>query len=136
MTMNGITQIEARGNKQIFWSAVRLLIGGALGAAAYLVIAKIVMDQPTMACSPRLARSIIEATYFPVGILLGPILHLESRFYQPLQYGLASIPYAVLGALIALGAKKIVIFVAGFLTVFCICVSLVVWAFIISSICA
>jgi hypothetical protein len=136
MTINGSTQQRVRENKQIFWSALRLLIGGVLGAAAYSLVAKIILDQPYTACSSSLARSLIEASYFPASLLLGLILRHQPVLYQPLLYLLASAPYAVLGALIASGAKKVVILVLGVLVVFFLCGSWLAWAFLMSSICA
>src|SRR6185369_4502599 len=102
MTMNDITQVNSFENKKIFWSAVKVLVGGVLGAAAYLLTAKIIVDQTYLGCYPKFSRSVVEASKFlPWFILVGPIMSPESRFYQPIQYLLASIPYAVLGTVIA-----------------------------------
>ena len=135
MTMNSTAQKKAWEVRHVFWSVVKLLVGGFLGATAYLLIAKIIVDRTFMGCSPGFFRSVIEASKFPASMLVGS-MNPESMFYQPVQYLLASVPYAILGALIVSGSKRTVILVVGLLTLLGLCASLLLWVFYIGFICA
>jgi hypothetical protein len=136
MAVNGTTQIKTLKNKQILWSIVRLLLGAVLGATVYLVTANIIVDKTYGGCYPGFFRGVIESSKFPAWILIGSIMSPESKFYQPVQYLLASIPYAILGALIALGSKKVAVLIVGLLTVLFPCVSWLLWIFFMGFMCA
>ncbi len=135
--MNGTTHIRTQTTKQSFWSVVRLLIGGAVGVVAYLLIAKRIVDQTQVGCSGTgFMRSVVEGSTFLVSLLIQSIMSTQAVYYQPSLYALSSIPYGIVGALIALRVKKLIILVVSFLTLCCLGLSLFLWAFFMAAICA
>jgi hypothetical protein len=133
--MNDVTQVKSLENKKIFWAA-KALIGGVLGATVYLLTAKIIVDQTYSGCYPEFSRSVVEGSKFLPWVLVSSIMRSESRLYQPVQYLLASIPYAVLGAFIASSSKRIVILIVACLAFVFLCTSWLLYAFFMSSMCA
>jgi hypothetical protein len=137
MTMNGTTQIRTWTNKRIFWSAVRVLIGGAFGVIVYFLIANKIVDQTHIGCyETEFIRSMVEASTFLPSLLVQSIMSTQSVYYQPWLYALSSIPYAILGALIVLRVKKLIVLVVGLLTLCCLGLSWLLWAFFMAAICA
>jgi len=117
-------------------SAIKLLLGGALGAIAYIVVARMIVNQTNVSCSAGYLRSLVEGSSFLVSLLVQSMMLTTSPYYQPIVLLLSSIPYAILGALMALKEKKIIVLVAGLLTVLCLCLSGLLWAFFMDAICA
>src|SRR5215211_1636362 len=127
MTLNSDLQVMKRENKQKLRSAVMFIIGAALGAIAYLLITKIILDQTYLSCAPGFFRGGLDASKFSVFMLVGPLMSDKALFYRSTQYVLASIPYAILGALIAVGSKRVVILVVALLIFLRQCSLLVLW---------
>ena len=121
MTTNRNTPIKTYQNKQIFRSAVRLLFGGILGATAYIGI--IVIDQSVLDYDLGFIRHVIDASLFPAALLVLLTVPDKSIFYLPTIYGLSSLPFAVLGALIADRVEKVMILLFIFLITFYLCLS-------------
>jgi hypothetical protein len=137
MTMNDTTQLKSLENTLLFWSAIRLMLGGILGAVAYLLMVKIIVEQTNATCyQTGLIRSVIEASMFPAWLLIESTIGSESSFYLLYVYGLSSIPYVILGILLALHVKKYIILVVGLLTIFGLGLSLLSWRFFVASLCA
>ena len=112
------------------------MIGAILGVVSYLWIAKIAMHQTPVGChNIGILRSVIEASMFPATVLMESTISSKSSFYQPATYGLSSIPYAVLGALLVVGSKRRIIFIASLITMSWLGLSVCAWAFIMAMIC-
>ena len=123
MTTSSNTPIKTDQNKQRFQPAVRRLFGGILGATAYIVTAKIVevIDLSSLDYDLRfIIRHVIDVSLFPAGVLVWWFtIPNESMFYLPAMYGLSSIPYAVLGALVAVRTeKRIILLVMVLITIY------------------
>jgi hypothetical protein len=120
-----------KDNKQFYQSIFRFLVGGALGGLAYILIAQAVVNQTELRCyQTPLIRSLVEASLFLAPPFAPLIVHPESIYYQRVLYGLASTPYALLGALIALRVNKLIILVVGLVISFCLCLSVAFYVFI------
>jgi hypothetical protein len=117
------TPMKSYRNKQIFQDAVRLLLGGILGATAYIVTAILVIEQSAVDYDLGFIRHVIDVSLFPAGILFWFAVPEDSIYYLPGIYGLSSLPYAVLGALVALRANAIIIWLVLLLITFFLCVS-------------
>jgi hypothetical protein len=123
MTTKSNTPIKTDQNKQRFQSAVRRLFGGILGATAYLITALIVIviEQSSVDYDLGFIRYVIDVSLFPAWLLFGYLITVpdESMFYLLSLYGLSSIPYAVLGALIAVRTEKnIILLVMVLITIY------------------
>ena len=117
-------------NNQMFRSAGRVLVGGILGATAYIVTARIVIAQSVVDYDLGFIRHVIDVSLFPAGLLLLLTVSDKSIFYLPAVYGLSSLPYAVLGALVAVRANKIIILLVLLVMALFFCVSWVLaWIF-------
>jgi hypothetical protein len=137
MTMKDTTQLKSLENKPLFWSASRLILGGILGVVAYLLMVKIIVEQTNATCyQTGLIRSVIEASMFPAWLWIESTIGSESSLYLLYVYGLSSIPYAILGALLAWNVKKYIILVVGLLTIFGLGLSVLSWRFFVASLCA
>ncbi len=110
-------------------------MGGVLGSIAYILIAKLILDHTDMGCYPPIFRSVIEASMFPAWIIVGATIRPESIYYWPAQYGLSSIPYAIVTALFASGLKKAFVLALFILTGGTFC-SWVLWMWFMTQMCA
>ena len=113
MTTNSNTPIKTDQDKQGCQPAVERLLGGILGATSYLVTALIVMliQQSSVDYDLGFIQRVIDVSLLPAWLLFGYLITVpdESMFYLPALYGLSSIPYAVLGALVAVRTEKSII---------------------------
>lgn len=134
--MNGVSQAKSWDCKQIFKSVVRLLIGGVLGATAYLLTAKTIRAETHISCELEFSRSLVEASTISAAILLDSIMSRKSSFFQPLLSLVASIPYAVLGSLVVLGVRKRILLLVMLLTGLYLCLSWFVLGFLVAATCA
>jgi hypothetical protein len=134
--MNETNRRKSLVKKLSLKSVIKLLLGGALGAIAYIVVARVIVDQTDVSCSTGYLRSLVEGSTFLASLLVQSMMLTTSSYYQPFVLLLSSIPYAILGALMALKVNKIIVFVAGLLTVFILCLSGLLWAFFMAAICA
>ena len=124
-------QPKQNDNKKIYQSMFRFLVGGALGAIVYILIAQSVVDQTELRCSQTgLIRTIAESSIFPASAFAPLIAHPQAIYYRPVLYGLASTPYALLGALIALRVNKVILLLVGFVTILWLCLWLAFYVFI------
>ena len=124
------------GKKLSLTSVVKLLLGGALGATAYIVVAQRIIDQTDVNCSTGSLRSLVEGSTFLASLLLQSMMLMASPYYQPSVFLLSSIPYIILGALAALRVSKIILVVVFLLTILWLCLSVFLWAFFMAAICA
>ena len=129
--MKASEELKQNNNRQFYRSTFRFLFGGALGAITYILIAQAVVDQTDLRCyQTGLIRSIVEASLFSASALVPRTIPPESIYYQPVLYALSSIPYAVLGTLIALKVNKVIILVVGFMIILWLCLWLAFYVFI------
>ena len=117
-------------------SIIKLLLGGALGAIAYIVVAQSISNQTEVNCSTGYTRSLVEGSTFLASLLLQSMMLTTSQYYQPSVFLLSSIPYAILGALTALRVNKIILLIILLLTILYLCFFGFLWAFIMAAICA
>jgi hypothetical protein len=134
--MDETNQRESLGKKLSLKSVVKLLFGGASGAIAYLLVSRIIVNQTDVSCSTGLIRSFVEASIFLASLLIQSTMLTTSPYYQPSVFLLSSVPYVILGALIALRVNKTILLVVFFLTTLCLCLSGLLWAFFMAAICA
>ena len=117
-------------------SVIKLLLGGALGAIVYIVVAGIIVDQTEVSCSTGYIRSLVEGSTFLASLLVQSTMLTTSPYYQLSVFLLSSIPYVILGALTTLRVNKIILFVVLLLTILSLCLSAFLWAFFMAAICA
>ena len=118
------------------WLEVKFLFGFFPGAIAYILIARIIVNQTTLGCyQTGFARNMIEATMLPAGILLGLIDFPSQRPHELVKYAISSLPYAILGGLISSGLRRIALYLL-ILLIICFCLSLFLWIMFSAQICA
>jgi hypothetical protein len=134
--MNHSEQLKSGSKTSFPWSALRFSIGFYLVAIMYVLIARNVLAEKTIACSSiSLERSVIEGTRFLPSILIGSAVSPESRFYDSAIDGVSSLPFAILGGFIISGSKKGILYTSIMLIIY-VCLMTFAWAFFMAAICA
>jgi hypothetical protein len=123
-------------SKQYDWLEIKFLFGFALGAIIYILLAKTIVSQTAFGCyQTGFARSIIEVTLFPAGILFEMFNFPRRILDEIFKYILASLPYGVLGGLVSSGLWKPALYLLIFVSIY-ICLSLLVWSIFSGQMCA
>jgi hypothetical protein len=123
-------------SKQYDWLEVKFLFGFVLGAIIYILLARTIVSQTAFGCyQTGFARSIIEVTLFPAGILLELFNARGHILDEIFKYILASLPWGVLGGLVSSGLWKPVLYLLIVVSIY-ICLSLLVWSLFIGQVCA